>query len=145
MAMIFPEIISALILALLFTMVFSLGFRNRGPWGSFWTFFLILFLSIWAASFWVSPAGPVYWGIAWVPLFFVGLLLALLLAAAIPPSRPVRRAKRMNAVKPHPNPDPDMDDARITTDEEPALIALSAFFWIMLVVLAVAVIIGYFV
>ena len=139
-AMVFPEIISSLFLAMLLTLIFSFGFRNRGPWGSIWSFFIILFLGIWAASFWIIPAGPVYGGIAWLPLLMVGLVLALLLAAAIPSSRSVRQPNR---VKPHPNPVPDWDEARVGTDEEPVLVALSAFFWIALTLLVVVVIIGY--
>jgi hypothetical protein len=87
--MVFPEIISALILVLLLTLVFSFGFRNRGPW-------------------------------------------------------------ERTGEKPYPYPVPYLVDDRLSkdreiTDEAPALIALGAFFRIMLIVLTWAVITGYFV
>lgn len=82
--MVAGEIIAIIVVALLITAVFSYGFRSRGPWGTFWTFFLVLLLGIWLVAIWIQPIGPVWYRIAWVDLLFVGLLFALLLAASTP-------------------------------------------------------------
>ena len=118
-------LITAILVALLFTIIFSYGFRNRGPWGNVWTFFLILFLAVWAASFWIEPVGP-YWGdITWIPLIFLGLIIALILAAATPSERPVSAAEEEKAGPP-----------------EPAVAIVGVFFWLLLVVFVAAIIIG---
>lgn len=74
-------ILAAIAIAILISALFYFAFNIRGPWGSFWTFFLVLLLVIWAASLWLRPIGPVFWGVSWVPLIFIGLIFALLLAA----------------------------------------------------------------
>ncbi|WP_460924939.1 hypothetical protein [Pontibacter brevis] len=42
-------------------------------------------MGVFLAYVWVRPFGPIYWGVAFFPLLFIGLLFALLLAAATPP------------------------------------------------------------
>ncbi|MFW6226518.1 MAG: hypothetical protein ACOC31_00285 [Bacteroidota bacterium] len=115
-------------LALAITALFSYGFRSRGPWGSFWTFFLILFLAIWAADVWIAPTGP-YWGdIYWFPPLAVGLHIALLLAAATPSPRARAEA-----------------DVSASEDETDAVVAIGGFFWIILILLFIAAIAGLFI
>ncbi|MGK7389677.1 MAG: hypothetical protein ACNS60_04975 [Candidatus Cyclobacteriaceae bacterium M2_1C_046] len=87
------EIIGAIVIALVIGAIFYYGFKSTGPWGSFWAFFLVLFFIIWIAAIATDPYGPVYWGIAWFDFFIIGLLFALLLAAATP-SRVDRRRYR---------------------------------------------------
>ncbi len=48
-------------------------------------FFLLLFPLILAASVWIGPRGPHLWGVSWAPIVITGILLALLIAAIIPP------------------------------------------------------------
>lgn len=121
----FLEIILTILLAAVIGVMFYYIFRYRGPWGTFWSFLLILILAGLAAEAWITPMGPVAWGVAWIPTIFVILLFALLLAAAAPP-RPARRIRE---------PVPE-------TEEEAAVIALSGFFWIFMIFLLVAVIWG---
>lgn len=53
-------------------------------------FFFVLFPLILAGSYWVGPYGPMFMGVSWVPILFIGLVLALLIAALSPrDSRPV--------------------------------------------------------
>ena len=77
-------LIAAIVLALLITTIAALGFGKSGPWGSRWTFFLILVLALWTVSIYVRTIGPVYWNVAWVPLVFFALVMALLLIVIIP-------------------------------------------------------------
>lgn len=131
-------IIAAIFIAILISAIFYYGFSARGPWGSFWTFFLILLLIIWAASLWTRPVGPVYWGIAWVPLFFIGLIFALLLAAVptygAPPEEEVTEEDLMVE-------DPEVERRREA--EIGAAAAIGWLFWAFILILFTAVVAGY--
>lgn len=120
-------VIIAIVIALFFSLIFSYVFKNRGPWSSLWTFFLILFLAVWAGGLWLAPVGPYWHEISIVPLIFIGLLFALLLAAATPPATP-------------------SPDIRKTGEEiqekNKAAAAVGLFFWILLVALIAAIIVG---
>ena len=62
-------------------LVMGLRFRPRTP---VWSIFLLLSLVIWAGGVWVAPAGPVHFGVAWLPFLLIAILLAVLLAAVAP-------------------------------------------------------------
>lgn len=123
----------ALIIAVLLVLIFSFGFNSRGPWGSFWTFFLILFLGIWAAAIWARPAGPYIYGIAWLPALLVGITLALLLAAATPTDTRTTRTTTT---------DPDRVRATARPEDDSAAVAVGAFFWTLLILFFIIVLIG---
>jgi len=91
---------------------------------------VILLLGILVADLWLTPIGPVFWGISWVPILFFGFILALLLAAADSPSEKRRRyeAKKSGDVT--------------KVGQEHTSLAFSAFFWVLLIFLAIAVLIG---
>ncbi len=80
-------------LAAAITFIFTRFLKARGPWGSFWTFFTITLLGAFAAYLWVSPVGPDYGDIYWLPPLVVGVLIAFLLAATSPPAKPLTRAE----------------------------------------------------
>jgi hypothetical protein len=76
------------LIAFLITFFFTFLLRKRGPWDTFWTFFIIIFLAVLAANLWIGPVGPhLFDEIYWVPPLIVGLLIALLLAATSPPPK----------------------------------------------------------
>ncbi len=81
-------IIAILIVGGLFTIIAVLGVKNHGPWGSTWTFFLVLCLSLTATTLWIPPAAPVWLGIPWIDLLFSGLLLSLILVATATDDEP---------------------------------------------------------
>lgn len=118
----FFDFLSALIIALLIAAVFS-GLGRQGPWASFWILFLILFLAAWAGGIWVQPMGPPVWGLYWIPFLCVALLFALILAAATPPRRPPGATGGEN----------------VREDTSGAALALEAFFWIWVIVLALLI------
>lgn len=78
------EIIAAFVFAAFIGLFFSFVFRIKGPWGKLWSFILVLFLIIWASELWVTPMGPTWQDVAWLPLLIVGIVTALLLAALSP-------------------------------------------------------------
>ena len=122
--------IAAVGVALLVTLLFVLS-GSRGPWGSAWTLFLVLFLALWLTGLFINPVGPVHWGIAWIPLIFVGFLLAILFMA-VTPGDGRRRLKDKKIV--------DGSDAQ--TDAEIAGATLGLFFWMLILLLITAIIIG---
>jgi len=125
--MFLAEMLFALCMAMLFTLIFAIGLRRMGPWANVWIFFLIIFLAAWAGSLWISPAGPVFIGIAWLPILFISFLLAILLASFNPPQQPEPKVETISEVK----------------DKEAAVRAFDAFFWILLISLVVIILLGY--
>jgi hypothetical protein len=86
----YSGLIAALFLAVLLTLISVAIFGKRGPWGAAWTFFLFLFLMLWAVSIFIRSVGPVYWGVAWLPILLVGITLSLLLSGLVPTANDFR-------------------------------------------------------
>jgi hypothetical protein len=122
-------IISAILIALLLTLIFSTTFRHKGPWGGLLFFFLVIFLASWASQLWINPFGPVLFGVAWVPLIFVAVLIAVLLLAM--GSSAIDQAP----VRPGPE----------TTPGDGSILAIGFFFWLLILILISAIAIGYWV
>ncbi len=74
--------------------------RPAGPWSRFWTVFLLLFLSAWAAGIWLTPLEPVDWGLS-IPLFAaVGFgVAAVLLLAGYPLHVPRRDVPKQQSAE----------------------------------------------
>lgn len=123
------ELMFALFFALILTLIFASGIRRQG-WGvGLLIFFMILFLATWAGGVWITPFGPLWWGVSWLPYLFVGLLIALLLAALLPADR--IRPRAGGGVRPE-------DRSQTET-----LATLDAFLWILMFGLLIAIIIAY--
>jgi hypothetical protein len=127
--MVLLEILIVILAAIIIGSLFYHVFKYSGPWGSFWTFILILILAGLASAAWVRPIGPTYWDVAWIPVLFVIILFALLLAAASPPSP---RNKEV------------LEEEQIPTSPraDAAVVTVSFLFWIFVVFLFVAAIWG---
>ncbi len=130
--MIFIDFIFAFIIAILlsFLLVSALGWERparEGPWAGFALLFILLFLLIWAGGVWVTPFGPAAGGVYWLPFLFIGIILALLIAALMPPHRPRTPSE---AIK--------------EAEEEKALAtAFGIFFWILIIILIILIILNY--
>lgn len=117
-------------IAFLITLFFVVLFKNRGPWGTFWTFFVVILLAIFAADVWVGPVGPDFLGgIYWVPPLAVGLLIAILLAATTP------SPKTRSEIE---------VEKKEVAKEERATAALGTFFWVLFLFLVVLIAVGLF-
>jgi hypothetical protein len=123
-------ILASILVALLLTFIFSTSFRHRGPMGGLLFFFLVIFLASWASHLWIAPFGPVFFGVALVPLIFVAVLVAVLLLAA--GASAIDRAPV----------DPPREK---TTTEERSIMAIGFFFWLLVIILIAAIAIGYWV
>ncbi|MFW6180534.1 MAG: hypothetical protein ACOC8N_02210 [Spirochaetota bacterium] len=124
MTMLF-EVLFALGIGLMLTAVFAGLLGRSGPWASIPVFFAIIFLASWAGGVWIAPVGPALFGVYWVPFLIFGLIIALLLAAAVKPRVPVMAGE---------------DEG---TKREPGKAAYDAFFFGLIVLLAVAILVGY--
>jgi hypothetical protein len=137
----FAELIGSLFIAVFITGIFYFALKSHGPWGSIWTFFFVVLLIIWAASLWLNPAGPVFLGVAWVPMLIIGFLVGLLFIALpkAPDSRqPFERNRRQeNEIG---------DDPRELSGEpapDDTAIKVSGIFWVLILALFFAVLLGY--
>ena len=116
-------------LAFLITLFFSLLLRKKGPWGSFWAFFVIVLLAVFAADVWVGPVGPyIYNEIYWVPPLAVGLVIALLLAATTP--SPKTRS--------------EIELEKKEMADQKTAVTLGTFFWFLFITMLIFIIIGFF-
>lgn len=61
------------------SIVTSLNKKRSRAGMSGWAIFLLIFLGTWAVLAWITPVGPLYWGVPWFPGMFTLVVLALLL------------------------------------------------------------------
>lgn len=128
--MLFIHLVYALFFALLLSALFIVLFRTKGPWSSVVIFFLVIFLATWAGGAWLAPFGPAPWGIPFLPFLLVGLVLALLLAAATP------SAEEESTV--------ELEDPKEMREERAtAARTLGLFFWVLIGTLLVIIIARY--
>lgn len=126
------EIIGVVILffiALLIGALFFYGFKTRTPWGAFWIFLMFLFLAALVGRFWITPVGPVTYGVAWLPIVFFVFMIALIIAA----TAPVQDRRTTEKVV-----EPDITKP----DAKGAIAAFGLFFWLMLLFFIIAIIAG---
>ena len=123
--MTFFDVLLTIIGALFIGAIFYFIFKSSGPWGSFWSFLVILIMVGLVAEAWIPPVGPVYWDFAWIPTLFVMLIFALLIAAATPPRSTVRES---------------FEKDKVDEEEKATAIALGSFFWVFMILLAIALI-----
>lgn len=121
------EIAAVVLIALLVGSLVFYGLRRRGPWGSFWSFILIIFLGVLLFSIYADPVGPIHYGIAWFDLIVIGLLFAFLLGAA------GRRYPKKREAEPE------------TADANSSVIAVGYFFWGLVIFFLLAIFIRIFV
>src|SRR5947208_2012373 len=113
-------ILLAFVIALIVSLLFAP--REKGATvAPVIVFFLVLFFAALAGGYWIVPFGPLVWGVAWMPLVFIVLVVAALFAA---PSPYTRSSKT--------------DTAQAAT----GLAAIGAFTWILLLVLLMAIFAG---
>jgi hypothetical protein len=117
----------ALAIAVLFVMVVGRAPRTRGSSAlPFVWLFVILVFTMWAGGLWIGPAGPLIFGVAWLPFLVVGLVVALIVAAATESTQ--RR---------------DTAFASGRGDVSPLLAAFSVASLVLLVALVIAVAVAY--
>lgn len=126
--MIISEVIFVLILTAVLTAIFAGACRRCGPWDNLMIFFIVLFLSTLGMGLWVRPFGPVIFGFYWMPFLIIALIVALFLAAMTSPPKPPKTAAEVK---------------QQIREEAEKVRTINAFFWVLLVVLALTIISGY--
>jgi hypothetical protein len=114
------DIVVALAFGLFIVWIVSLAFGTKGPWGSLLWFFLVVSLFAWAGGVWLVTFGPMFWGIGWLPIIFMGILVSLLLTAASPRNPRWRRV-------------PQKED----TGEAGSRAVVDVIFWILVICLVI--------
>lgn len=126
--MVFSDLLLVLLVTLVLTAIFVVGFRRQRTGQIIAMFFIILFLATWAVGLWIVPLGPKFLGVSWVSYLIAGLLMALLLTALIP------LAKSPGA----------RDETTKEAEEKTVAIAVfDIFFWILIIGLIAAIILRY--
>ncbi len=130
--MLWFEFALALLLGLLLAMllVMAVGWRAPGRDGAgaaLLFVFLVVLLGAWAAALWLPPLGPAVMGAYWVGPLFAAIVFGLILVAAAPPRPTGARAEVVEG----------------TPEGEAVATAFGIFFWILLLGLLLAVILGY--
>jgi hypothetical protein len=91
--MIWIDILSAIIVASVLTILFSVVIGRRGPWESNLLFFFLVFLGAWAGGLWLKPIKPAFYGYYLINYLIAGFILALLIAATGPIANRNKRQK----------------------------------------------------
>jgi hypothetical protein len=128
--------IAAIGVALILTLFFSL-LGMRGPWGSVWTFFLVLFLAIWTTGIYMTPIGPIFLNVAWVPIIFSGILFALLLIAVIPEVDNSKQLQREESGRVREN-----QELKNAGSPNAPIATMGIFFWLLITLLIVSITVG---
>jgi len=125
----------AFVIALALTLIFVVGLgsgRGNGAdaWGSFLLFLFIIWAGTWAIGSWVLPVGPVAYGLPWVSFLVIGLLVALIAAAA-------------TATATHHVPASGRWGDEAPTEGARSLAVFGLFFWLLLLLVVLAILARY--
>lgn len=132
--MIVADLIAALLIAFVLSLLFVAVPPGRRGLG-FPAFFLLVLVATWVAGLWVQPFGPLIYGVAWLPFLMAGLLIALLLSAAVPP-----RDETPPRDRPGEAPRPA---SRIDLAAEGVAAIATVWLWIFIVVAGIAIVMAY--
>lgn len=81
--MVFVDFLFVLVITLVVTSLFAIGFHRGGPWTSVAIFFLTLFFGTWAIGVWL-PFGPAIFGTYWLAYLCIAIALAAVIGWALP-------------------------------------------------------------
>jgi len=113
-------ILIAFVIALIAAFAFS-PYKRGDSLMPFAILFLILFLSGLSSQFWIVPFGPQFMGVTWLRILLTVFVFALLISA--PPTH--RKLSRV-------------------TEDDVTVPAISAFIWILLLLLVISIVAGLF-
>lgn len=129
------EIIFALIVALLLSVIIGIALRREGPRTGFFLLFMTIFLITLAGGLWLSPAGPYTRGVYWLPFIIVGGLGSYILYLRAPRKPPHNREETLETLD---------RVAEAKQLEKLTYMTFDLFFWIILILLLVIIIVRYF-
>lgn len=74
-------------ISILFTLIHYFFFKNKGPWGRLWSFFMVVLLFDWVMGLWYFLIVENAEGIPWLLLIFIAFVTTLIIAASTSKSR----------------------------------------------------------
>ncbi len=126
------DLLTALFVALLFTLLLSVAFWGaRGLSSGIVALFVFVFLAVWAGGIWLAPVPGRMGYLYFFPFIAIGILVILLVAALKP---------RHWGYRPPQNRAEAIQNAR---EEQEMGSAFNLFFWVLIIGLIIAVIIRY--
>jgi len=122
------SLLISIILALIFSSLLVFGFNRRvaGPVSGMLFIFLIIFMFTWAIGGWLTPVGPVNWGVYWLGYLFMAVLIMLLLGLMLPPIKPRSRMIKKSEL------DEQVKERKVN---EAFTATFGVFFWLLLLIL----------
>ena len=129
------EIIFALIVALLISIIIGMALRREGPRTGFFLLFMTIFLITLAGGLWLSPGGPYTRGIYWLPFIVVGGLGSYILYLRAPRKPPHTREETLETLD-------RIEEAKQL--EKLTYMTFDLFFWIIFVFLLAIILLRYF-
>lgn len=123
------HLLTALIVAAGLSAVFIAAFRRRG-FEQAAVFFTVVFLGAWAGGIWLPPLGPQLGGVSWLSFLIVGLVFALVLAAAVPSFPPGTTVQLLKEGE--------------KSGETKKSLVLGVYFWTLVMVLMILIVGRYF-
>jgi hypothetical protein len=115
------NIIISFLMAFLISLLFFPVYRKRGSVAPLIIFFVVLFLAGIAGQYWISPYGPSWRGISWMPVLFLILIFTFLFVTPSPYGHPSENSER------------EMKKAASV------VASVSVFLWILVCILLIAV------
>jgi hypothetical protein len=144
--MVIPDFAFSLVIALLFSLIFAAIIRRRGPRAGFFWFFMLILLTTWAGGIWARPLGPAIWGVNWLAFLVVGLIVAMLVTITAyreGPERPYVKVERDAQFSRAETQDLLARIDRNKSRRQMTYVTLSVFYWLLLLMLILAIISRY--
>lgn len=126
--MVFWDFLTAMLIAVLFTLVFAVGVGGHRRGGPLLTFFLLLLFLTWAGGLWLKPISFGGAPAPWMGYLLAGFMFGFLLVALLTPEprRPV-----------------DHSAAAAKMGRQGEFIVLNLVFWLFILALILAIVGGY--
>jgi MFS family permease len=128
------ELVTALVIAGTLSYLFAHNLKRRGKRSGFFWFFLLIFMITWAGGLWLMPFGPALLGIHWLPFAMIGLVGAIVVSLLAGRRYPRNRHETIDLLE------------RVEKGRElqkVTYLSLNIFFWLVLLVLVMAVVFRY--
>lgn len=143
--MLLAEFLLVLLLALVFTALFSFS-EARYRWPELTALFTILLLGTWALGVWFRPIGPPVGGVNWgsflAAIVVITLLVLLSIRASGPPAAGSKREEERGGVE-YRQLSPAEEQLEEEEAEAEAAASLGLVFWVVVVAALVALLVHY--
>jgi len=131
---VFKEFLISLVVELVLCIIFALVTRSKARRTGFVWFFLFVLMATWAGGVWIRPFGPALSDVRWLQFLVVGLLVVLMFALFAPFKPPRGRHDTLDQLE---------EIGRQKEFAKVTYITLGIVFWVILIILIMAIITRY--